>query len=124
MKALSILAAAFSLVVLAGCATSNYIVGRDFSSGNVAQISKGKTTTDELRQLFGEPFTKTVVSGNEERWLYTYTSSTANVQSYVVTMKVNSSGNHKMLDVLIRDGRVVNYTFSESATPTINVGPQ
>lgn len=43
-------------IALGGCATSHFTAGRDFSSANVASITKGKTTTAELKSLFGEPY--------------------------------------------------------------------
>ncbi|AZC76053.1 hypothetical protein C4K31_3150 [Pseudomonas chlororaphis subsp. piscium] len=103
--------------VLGGCATSHYTAGRDFSSANVASITKGKTTTAELKSLFGEPYTKNSVSETDEKWIYTYTNGSAHAQSYVVTMKVTTTGTQKTLDVLIRNDVVINYTFSEGPAP-------
>ncbi|AZC26650.1 hypothetical protein [Pseudomonas sessilinigenes] len=105
--------------VFGGCATSHYTAGRDFSSANVASITKGKTTTTELKSLFGEPYTKNAVSETDEKWIYTYTNGSAHAQSYVVTMKVTTTGTQKTLDVLIRNNVVINYTFSEGPAPGI-----
>ena len=77
------------------------------------QIAKGETTATNLVELFGEPFSKTVVSGNEEKWIYTYQSGTASAQSYLVTMKTKTEGSMKTLDILLKDGTVVNYTYNE-----------
>ena len=103
--------------LLGACATSHYTAGRDFPSAGVASITKGKTTTTELKTLFGEPYTKSAVSETDEKWIYTYTSGSAHAQSYVVTMKVTTTGTQKTLDVLIRDDVVINYTFSEGPAP-------
>lgn len=103
--------------VLSACATSHYTAGRDFSSASVVNITKGKTTTTELKALFGEPYSKSAVSETDEKWIYTYTSGSAHAQSYVVTMKVTTIGTQKTLDVLIRDDVVINYTFSEGPAP-------
>ncbi|ROM18404.1 hypothetical protein BK643_05860 [Pseudomonas protegens] len=104
-------------LALGGCATSNFTAGRDFSSANVASITKGKTTTAELKSLFGEPYAKSPVSETDEKWIYTYTNGSAHAQSYVVTMKVTTTGTQKTLDVLIRNDVVINYTFSEGPAP-------
>ncbi|MFU0837255.1 MAG: Outer membrane protein assembly factor BamE [Pseudomonas fragi] len=101
-------------VALGGCATSHYTAGRDFPSASVASITKGKTTTTELKSLFGEPYAKSAVSETDEKWIYTYTNGSAHAQSYVVTMKVTTTGTQKTLDVLIRNDVVINYTFSEA----------
>lgn len=103
--------------LLGACATSHYTAGRDFPSAGVASITKGKTTTTELKTLFGEPYTKSAVSETDEKWIYTYTSGSAHAQSYLVTMKVTTTGTQKTLDVLIRDDVVINYTFSEGPAP-------
>ncbi|MBD8123617.1 hypothetical protein IFT62_20630 [Pseudomonas lutea] len=104
-------------IALSGCATSHYTAGRDFSSANVSSITKGKTTTTELKSIFGEPYAKSAVSETDEKWIYTYTNGSAHAQSYVVTMKVTTTGIQKTLDVLIRNDVVINYTFSEGPAP-------
>lgn len=105
----------------AGCATSSYSVGRDFSTENVNKILKGKTTGNDLLQMFGEPFSKTVLSETEEKWLYTYSSGTASAQSYVFTMKVESTGRQKTLDILLKNGVVTNFTFTDGPGLTSTV---
>ncbi|MBD1583467.1 hypothetical protein [Pseudoalteromonas sp. S16_S37] len=111
----------FFLAVLAsGCAKSSYTVGVDFSSDDVKKIEKGKTETSELVMLFGEPFSKVVLSETDEKWLYTHSSGTANVQSYIITANIETKGIQKTLDILVRNGVVINYTYSEGDT-AINV---
>jgi outer membrane protein assembly factor BamE (lipoprotein component of BamABCDE complex) len=105
-------------IALSGCATSHFTAGRDFSSANVSSITKGKTTTTELKAMFGEPYAKSAVSETDEKWVYTYTNGSAHAQSYVVTMKVTTTGTQKTLDVLIRNDVVINYTFSEGPAPS------
>ncbi|MGA9855561.1 MAG: hypothetical protein WBR29_09825 [Gammaproteobacteria bacterium] len=48
----------FTLTLLAVCATTASLYGRDFSDANVSKIVKGKTTAAQLVELFGEPFQK------------------------------------------------------------------
>ncbi|WP_226684830.1 hypothetical protein [Shewanella indica] len=102
---------------LSGCATSSYTVGRDFMSTNISQIVKGKTTSSELVALVGEPYTKTVLSETDEKWIYMYSAGTAKAQSYVFSMDVQTTGTQKTLDVLISEGVVVNYAYTEGALP-------
>jgi len=98
---------------LVGCATSHYSVGRDFPVENVNNIVKGQTTARDLVQLFGEPFTKTVVSASEERWIYTYSSGTAHAQSCIAPLKVETAGKSKTLDILMQDGIAANFSYYE-----------
>lgn len=90
-----------------GCATVSHTIGRDFSTETVSKIEKGKTTTNELVVLMGQPFAKAVMSANEEKWTYTYINSSASAQSYIVTTKVETTGVQKVLDVLVKDGVLV-----------------
>ena len=106
------------LFALIGCATSNYTVGKDFDSTLVKKIEKGKTTSDDLFQMFGYPFSKTVVTENEEKWIYMYSSGTAKAQSYIITTKASTTGQQKMLDILIKDGVVINFTYNEGPMPS------
>lgn len=112
-----LIAAVCVSIALSGCATSHFTAGRDFSSTNVSSITKGKTTTAQLKSLFGEPYAKSPVSETDEKWVYTYTNGSAHAQSYVVTMKVTTTGTQKTLDVLIRNEVVINYTYSEGPAP-------
>ena len=105
------------IILGSGCATSSYSVGTDFSSVNIDRIVKGKTTSQEMIQLFGEPFSKSVVSAEDEKWMYMYSKGTAKAQSYVITMKVETTGTQKMLDVLIKNGVVINFAYTEKDNP-------
>jgi len=111
------LAALVMGVVLSGCATSDYTSGKDFPSSSVPRIVKGKTSSDELKALFGEPFAKSPINETDEKWIYTYSKGSAHAQNYVVTMKITTTGIQKTLDVLIRNNTVINYTFTEGPTP-------
>ena len=104
-------------LALSGCATSHYTSGKDFPSENVASIVKGKTTTTELKDLFGDPFAKSAVNETDEKWVYTYANGSAHAQSYLVTMKVTTTGTQKTLDLLIRNDTVINFTFNEGQNP-------
>lgn len=103
---------------LLGCASSNFKVGNDFASQHVPKIVKGKTTTEELVQLFGQPFSKTVVSATDEKWLYHYVSTSSTAQSYIVTMDVETSTFQKTLDLFISNGVVVNFTHTQGFNPS------
>lgn len=106
-------------IVITGCAQSSYSVGNDFSTEYIEKIEKGRTTTKELNEWFGEPYSKSVLSASKTKWMYVYTSGTAKVQSYVFTANVETKGTQKVLDLLIEDDIVVNYTFTN--TPSSNI---
>ena len=105
-----------SLIILSlsGCATKqSYSVGRDYSSENISQIIKGKTTSDEMIKFFGEPFTKTVISDTEEKWNYMYMTGRVDLLS----TSWRTKGMKKTLDVLITKGVVANFVYNEGLNP-------
>lgn len=108
-----------SLIILSllGCATSSYSVGKDFPSENVSKIVKGKTTSGEMVAFFGEPYSKTIISATDAKLIYMHSKGTAKAQSYIVSMDVKTTGTQKMLDVLITDGVVANFAFTEGQNP-------
>lgn len=97
------------LLNLVACATSNYSVGNPFPSDQVATIKKGQTTAAEVLAKFGEPFSKSVISATQEKWLYSYVEGSANVNFG----QVKTTGTQKTLDLLIDNEIVINYTFTE-----------
>ena len=103
-----------SLVVF-GCTQilppSSY--GRDFPGENVSRIVRGKTTDKDLIQMLGEPLSKTVISETEKSWIYTYTSGTATVVRRLTSVQTKYKGNAKTLDILLKNGVVTNFTFTE-----------
>lgn len=105
------------ILLVTGCATSSYSVGKDFASENISQVIKGKTTSEELTALLGEPYTKTVLSASDEKWIYMHSEAIAKAQSYIISMDVKTTGTQKMLDVLISNGIVVNFTYTEGPHP-------
>ncbi|MBY0418861.1 MAG: hypothetical protein K2W88_12475 [Pararheinheimera sp.] len=117
MKFGFIVMASVVVVALSGCATSSYSVGKNFASENVSQIVKGKTTSEELIMLLGEPYTKTVLSASDEKWIYMHSEGTTKAQSYIVSMNVTTTGTQKMLDVLISNGVVANFAYTEGPHP-------
>lgn len=116
-KKILVAATALALFILQGCATLNYSYGRDFNSDNIKSIVKTTTTTAELENLVGTPFSKTLINENDEKWLYIYSNGTSKAQNYVFTMNVKTTGQQKMLDVLVRNGIVINYAYTEGGTP-------
>lgn len=109
------------LGALCGCATATYTHGRDFKSEAVASIERGKTTSADLVAMFGEPFSKAVISGAQEKWIYTYINTSSTAQSYLVTTRLQTTGVQKTLDVLIENGVVLNFTFAEGPVSGLNM---
>jgi hypothetical protein len=121
MKHSTLSVVAFVLLVLAGCTfgfhRSSHNDGFDFPSENVSRIIIGKTTDDELIQMFGGPLAKYEVSENEERWKYSYSTGTEIEEQVFLTDTVQSTSHQKTLDILLKNGTVTNFTYAESSVP-------
>lgn len=106
----------FALTLLTGCATTTSSYGTDFSDANVSKIVKGKTTSAQLIELFGQPFQKTPVSATEEHWMYTYTTAQSEAKPWMFGTNVKTTSTAKTLYVLLKNGVVINYTYTPPGT--------
>lgn len=91
------LAALAVAALLSGCAN----VGREFAAGRVGEIEIGKTTREEVRQLFGAPWR---VGSEDGRQTWSY----GRYQYRLI-------GENDSQDLVIRfnkDGTVGSYTFN------------
>lgn len=61
-----------------------------------------------------QPLAKAVVSASEEKRTYTYINSSSSAQSHILTTKVETTGIQKTLDVLVKDGVVINLAYTEN----------
>jgi outer membrane protein assembly factor BamE (lipoprotein component of BamABCDE complex) len=52
-------------LIVSGCAT----IGKDFSSENISRIETGKTTKQDIQDMFGEPW-RTGVENGSKTWTY------------------------------------------------------
>ncbi len=113
MKTIKHIIMSLICVSLIGCATRTNISGNDFDTSKVAEIKKGVTTSDELLSLLGKPFDKSVKSEDEVIWLYDWAKATSNVSMGWSSPNIVTDGYEKKLQVLIKNGVVVNYVLDE-----------
>ncbi|EPY7167439.1 TPA: hypothetical protein ACXR0H_002962 [Klebsiella variicola subsp. variicola] len=120
MNNFAILVPLLCLVMLGCTYTNQYESGSQIAVENVNRIVKGKTTEAELIGMFGQPFSKAVISATEAKWIYTHNAVSASAQAF--TMKTTSSAEMTTLDILLKDGVVVNYAYTKSPlNPTMNM---
>ena len=100
-------------VALIGCVTRTTTTGTDFDASKIGDIKKGVTTTEELVGLLGQPFSKSVKSADEVIWYYTRVKATSTASLGWNSPNIKTEGHKKNLELLIKDGVVVNYTFDE-----------
>ena len=121
MKHLKLSVVAFLLLVVVGCSLSfshsTHNDGFDFPSGNVNKIMIGKTTGNELIQMFGGPLSKSEASENEEQWMYSSSTVTKYTVRDLLNDKVETAGQHKTLYIRLKNGIVTNFSYTESLEP-------
>lgn len=101
--------------VLSGCVyRSTAHAGKDFDETKATQIVSNKTTDADLIRLLGEPVKKEVVSDHEVKWVYEYVTSNAAVRMFSAKPKVDVT--KKTLEILVRDGVVVNHALTNPGT--------
>jgi outer membrane protein assembly factor BamE (lipoprotein component of BamABCDE complex) len=100
-------------LVFCGCTTVQSTSGRDFDSSKVSQVVKGKTTSNEILEMFGRPSYKQPELDDEERWSYSFVTTT-NVYHDILDSRSDITGYKKNLNILFnKDKVVVNYTIDE-----------
>ena len=121
MKHLTLSVVAFVLLAVFGCTFafrhSDYNNGFNFPSENVNKIKKGKTTANELIQMFGGPLTRFEVSENEEVWNYSYSTGIQIVEKSFLTDTTQATGQHRRLNILLKNGTVTDFSYTEDSIP-------
>ncbi len=109
------------LIFLPGCATCGKIIDQD----KISQIKQGTTTEQEVIQLLGNPYMKTLNSDGKTIMLYHYAKAQNRATNFIPVVNILAGGidmKQQMLTVLIgKDGTVEQYTFNNAETP-INSG--
>lgn len=100
-------------IVLVACTTnSSHTTGSPIDHSKVEQIVKEETTATEIKQWFGNPMNVAVVGENSEKWIYTHSVTDAASTTAPFFMSTKADNKQEILDILIKDGVVVNYTFN------------
>jgi len=108
-------------LVMSGCAS----VGREIHQSSVDQLQKGKTTKDQVVQMFGQP--DTTYFDKDGRLVYSYSASKMSPSVYSFIPIVNIIHNeYKMKNQVLvimfsKDGVVEEYSFT-NPDKTISAG--
>jgi hypothetical protein len=114
MNKIKLILISFICAVLVGCATRTLTAGSEFDASKINAIKKGVTTSDELIKLLGQPFSKSVKSEDEVIWDYSWATATTHTgMNWWGNPNISTQGYKKLLEVLIKNGIVVNYTYDE-----------
>ncbi len=111
-KLLFILIAA---VFLSGCAPMHEVTreGRQIDEELMGSIKTGITTKQEILSTFGEPNEVVTVAASEVL-VYRYTETSVPIYAFgLVEARRSAEVTEKILEVTIREGKVVSYRFKE-----------
>ena len=97
------------VLFLIGCVSVPIQQGSDFDETKVSQIVKGQTTTEEIVSWFGQPFSKNTLSETQQKWIYS--STQGEVTGGMLSTHARTKT--KTLDLLITEGVVVNFAYTE-----------
>ena len=126
MKKLICLSAAFVAVLfVAGCATTgNSALGEMDQSQVSHTLTKGHTTTAQVRSQLGEPNKVSINSNGNLVWTYTYDKITPKGVSFIPIVSMFKRGTndyHKELYLVFNKDtkRLKDYAFTSSTNETI-----
>lgn len=122
---LKLLAATILLsAVIAGCAgtAGNQKLSEHTKESVTQNITEGKTTQAQVKQLFGEPNTTSFTDGGNDVYNYAFSRASAQGVNYIPIVNLFARGfdvNTKTLAILFdKDKIVVKYTMSETQSQT------
>ena len=117
MKKLAVLA---TVLVLAGCAgAGNESLRSETESTVSTKVVEGKTTKDEIRNMFGSPQKTEFTDGGLEIWRYEFAKMHGDAVNFIPVVNLfgsSASGTKKELVVMFDSNNVVKrYSMSDSA---------
>lgn len=105
MKALGVLII-LSCLVIAGCGYT-IMEGKKFDADKRTEIIKMKTTAPEVIQILGQPAKIEKLSADEEKYIYRYYKE--EYTHWWTLPKIE----HERLEVLLKNGVVQDYSYTE-----------
>ena len=121
MKGIVILFCA--LFMIGGCAShGNKVLKEETSKAVAAKITKGETTKEQVRAMYGDPMSTSFTDSGKEIWKYEFIKTNAKVTNFIPVVSLFNSGakgDKKELVVMFDDGGIVkNFSMSTSKVDT------
>ncbi len=112
-----------SLFLVSGCAsTGNKVLKNETSSAVAAKITKGVTTKEQVRGMYGDPMTTSFTDSGKEIWKYEFVKTHAKATNFIPLVSMFNSGakgTKKELVIMFDDNGIVkNYSMSSSKVDT------
>ena len=121
MKKYVLLLAVFAL--LSGCASSgNEKVRAETMDTVAAKVTKGKTTKDQVKAIYGEPLHVSLTDGGSEVWTYEYAHISSHAVNFVPIVNLfamkHDVNKNEVVFIFDQNNVVQNYTVHASQTET------
>jgi outer membrane protein assembly factor BamE (lipoprotein component of BamABCDE complex) len=107
------------------CGCAHYTEGTDFGKSEISQIVKGKTTSSDLMNILGTPYSKNPVADGGEQWFY-YCSHYSEYVPWAAAAEPNAQpiisngiiqqGQQNLTILLNKDKVVVDFTLDKGPT--------
>lgn len=112
-----------ALFLIAGCAsTGNKVLKKETSSTVSAKITKGETTKEQVRAMYGDPMTTSFTDSGKEIWKYEFTKTHVKATNFIPFVSMFNSGakgTKKELVIMFDDNSIVkNFSMSSSKVDT------
>ena len=112
-----------AVLLISGCGSSGNEKVRTETMDTVSsKVTKGVTTKDQVKGLYGEPSSVTLTDGGNEVWKYEYAHATSQPQNFIPVVNLVARGYDvdKNEVVFIFDSKniVQNYTVHASKSET------
>jgi len=119
-RAVAIVATA---ILIGGCASSGNEKVRTETMDTVSsKVTKGTTTKDQVKALYGEPSSVSLTDSGSEVWKYEYAHATATAVSYVPIVGLFAGGadvnKNEVVFIFDKNNVLLNYTVHASQSQT------
>lgn len=117
------IAAAAALLLVSACASSgNEKVRTETMDTVAAKVTKGVTTKDQVKALYGEPGNVSLTDMGSEVWTYTYAHATAKAVNFVPIVGLFEGGadvnKNEVVFIFDKNNILQNFTVHASQSET------
>ena len=110
---------------ISGCASAGIQAIKGETTETVAtKITKGRSTTADVRRAFGDPTSTSFTDSGNELWNYEYAKATPKAANFVPIVGIFAGGMDVDKKTLVfffdKNGVVQNYSVSAAKTETLN----
>jgi len=109
--------------MISACAShGNKVLKEETSSDVQTKITKGETTKEQIRAMYGDPMTTSFTDSGKEIWKYEFIKTSSKITNFIPLVNLFNSGakgDKKELVVMFNESSIVkNFSMSTSKVDT------